>query len=227
MADRIPAHPAGGQEPVDRSPTGGAIGPRSKPVPAGPGRIFLTFLRIGGVVFGGMWAATQTLEKELVDRTAWLEREELEALYVVATLIPAPRFMGLAGVVGFKLGSWAGSILAVIALVLPTSSLVLCAAIFLRPELLGGILAPLNRSIGIAVVGLLFGNAYHQLRGAVVGSRRRVAGASLSAATFAAIVAGLPLLIAALASFVLGALLIRGQPGLDAELDVAGEAADG
>jgi chromate transport protein ChrA len=174
-----------------------------------------------------MWAATQTLEKELVHRRGWLEREELETLYVVATLIPAPRFMGLAGLVGFKVAHWSGSLLAIVTLVLPTSLLVLGAAVFMSPQLLHGVLEPLNRSVSVAVVGLLFGNAYVQLRQAVARGRRRTVGLSLTVATFAAIALGAPLVTVAVVSFAVGSLVIKEERGLQERLDALPEVTDG
>lgn len=189
--------------------------------------VSVTFLRVGATVFGGMWAATQILEKELVHRRGWVDREELEAFYVVATLIPAPRFIGLAGLVGFKVAHWSGSMLAIVALVLPTSVLVLGAAVFVSPQLLSGVLQPLNRSVSVAVVGLLFGNAYVQLRDAAVRGRRVTAGISLSVVTFAAIAVGAPLIPVAVVSFALGSLMLREERGLQEGLDALPEVSDG
>lgn len=189
--------------------------------------LVLTFLRIGGTVFGGMWAATGTLERELVERRRWLTNDELRTFYVVATLIPAPRFMGLAGLVGFRVGSWSGAFLSVVALVLPTSALVVAGIVFIRPELLQGALAPLNRAIGVAVVGLLFGNAYQQLReGMAQGGRNSVVGVVLAASVLGAILAGVPLLVAAIVGFGLGALLIRDK-GVEEPLEDMPEVSDG
>lgn len=156
-----------------------------------------------------MWAATRKLEKDLVERTGWLEQEDLKALFVVATLIPAPKFLSLAGLIGFRLGGWSRSLLAVLGLILPASGLVLAGVALIEPALLEGPLAPLNTAIGVAVVGLLFGNAYHQLRNPAASRRNRIVGTVLSAALFAAIVAGAPLVGVAILGFVLGPLLIR------------------
>ncbi|MPZ89171.1 MAG: chromate transporter [Nitriliruptorales bacterium] len=175
--------------------------------------IFLTLAHTGTTTFGGMWAATQQLEKNLVVRRRWLSPEQLRTSIVMATLIPAPRFLAFGGLVGFRMGGWLGSFWGITGLVLPASLLVLAGVRLISPELLGGPLAPLTRTIGIAVVGLLFGNAYHQVRGKGDDRRRRTVGRVLSAAVFAVIVAGLPLIVAAFGGFVLGALLLRESAG--------------
>ena len=187
-------------------------------------RIFRVFLYSGATTFGGMWAATRKLEKDLVDRAGYLEAEQLRTSFILATLIPAPRFLGLGGLVGFRAGGWAGSLLGITGLLLPASLLVLAAAFLISPELLDGPLAPLNRAVSIAVVGLLFGNALLQVRGSKVSRRNRVKGVVLSAGLFGVIVAGVPLVAAAFAGFFLGALLIRPEaPVPEVDLSPPGE----
>lgn len=183
--------------------------PTPEPRPVSVARIFALFLKVGATTFGGMWASTQNLEKALVTRAGWLKSSELQNLFVVSTLVPAPKFTSLGALVGFKTGGWIGSVAAVSGLILPGYAAVVLAAALFRPELLEGPLEPLNTAVGIAVVGVLFGNAYHQIRRAKVSRRDRVVGIGLSAAIFAAILAGVPLIAAAVVGFVAGAILIR------------------
>jgi len=171
-----------------------------------------TFLGVGATTFGGMWAATAKLERDLVDRTGWLPREELRASFVLATLIPAPRFLGLGGLVGFRVGGWPGAFLGALGLVLPASLLVLAGAVLVGPDLLAGPLAPLTRTVTIAIVGILFGNAYRQVRGEEGSRRHRQIGTALSAAILGSVVLGAPLVVSAVVGFVLGALLLRPEP---------------
>jgi hypothetical protein len=86
---------------------------------------------------------------------------------------------------------------------------VLLGVMLLNPDTLGAPLVPVRRAVGIAIVGLLLGNAYHQLRDARVTGRRKASGITLAASVAAATIAGIPLLAASLAGFALGALLIR------------------
>lgn len=171
--------------------------------------IALTFFRLGATTFGGMWAATQNLDDELVLRKGWLSREELQSMLVTATLIPAPKFIGLGGLIGYRLRGWIGSAVSVFALIAPGALLVLLGVILVNPTLLAGPLAPMHRMVGLAVVGLLFGNAYHQLRSAKVKGRRRTIGFCLGILVAVITVAGVPLLLSAGLGFTVGAFLIR------------------
>jgi chromate transporter len=175
-------------------------------------RVFRVFFRTGATTFGGMWAATHKLERDLVDRAGWLPREELRTSYVLATLIPAPRFLGLGALVGFRVGGWLGAFLGALGLILPSSLLVVSAAALVAPEALAGPLEPMTRALSIAVVGILFGNAYRQARGEEYSRRHRHVGVLLSAAIVVSVVLGVPLVVSAVAGFVLGALLLRPEP---------------
>jgi chromate transporter len=176
---------------------------------ATPFRVFRVFLRTGATTYGGMWAASEKLEKDLVKREKWLDKDQLRTSLVLATLIPAPRFLALAGLIGFRVGGWRGSVSAAVGLVLPASLLVLGGVLLIRPEVLAGPLSPLTRSIAVVVVGILFGNACRQLQGSKPSRRTRSRGLALTLGLFASIVAGAPLIVAAVIGFVLGALLIH------------------
>ena len=171
--------------------------------------VFLVLLRSGATTFGGMWAATEKLERDLVDRTGWMSREELRSSFVLATLIPAPRFLGLGGLVGFRVGGWLGSFLGALGLLLPASVLVVLGAVLVGPELLDGPLEPMTRAVSIAIVGVLFGNAYRQVRGEKAAPRNRRVGVALAVAIFSSVVLGVPLIVSAVVGFLLGALLLR------------------
>lgn len=177
----------------------------------GLGRVGWVMLRVGATTFGGMWAATRKLEDDLVAGAGWLEADELQELFVVSTLIPAPKFLSLSGLIGYRLRGWWGAVVAVTALIAPASALVVTGVVLVRPELLAGPLEPLGRAIAVAVIGLLFGNAVHQLRRTKVGATERAIGYVLTLSLFGAIVLGVPLIAVAFVGFLLGAVLIRGR----------------
>lgn len=169
----------------------------------------LIIFRIGATSFGGLWGGAQKLEKELVHRRGWLTIEDQKALMVAATLIPAPKFLAFGGMVGFRLRKWPGSIVALFAILAAPALLVLAGAVFLNPELLGGPMPALQRAVGIGVIGLLFGNAFHQLRSAKVPRRERIIGVGLAVSVASAAILGVPLIIAAVAGLTIGVCLIR------------------
>lgn len=182
---------------------------------ARPSAVFAAFFIVGGTVYGGMWAATQKLERELVEKRQWLTKEELQAQLLVSALIPAPQFLSLSGLVGFHVASWRGLVSAIAGAMLPKATLIVSGLALLRPELVEGPLSPLGTTIGVAVVGLLAGNAYGQLRQSRGRLRTRLLGYGISAGIFVAIVTGVPLILAAVAAFVVcPAVINRSESGV-------------
>ena len=88
----------------------------------------LTFLKIGLFTIGGGYAMISILERDLVDEKKWLTAEELSNIIVVAESTPGPIMINTATYVGFKVGKVFGSVLATIAVVIP--SLVIITAIY-------------------------------------------------------------------------------------------------
>jgi chromate transporter len=175
------------------------------------GELFITFAMLGSNTFGGMWAASQKLEKVLVHDKGWLSEEVQQTLMIAATVIPSPKFLSFGGLVGYRLRGWAGSIVAVLALVIPGAILVLAGAALLNPDTVGGALVPINRTVEIGVIGLLFGNAYHQIKSAKVDRRNKTIGVILTLAVIGASIAGVPMLAAAGVGLLIGALVLRGE----------------
>ncbi len=169
----------------------------------------LVFFHLGATTFGGMWGAMQRLEDELVRRRAWLSAEEQKALMVAATLIPAPKFLAFGGMVGFRLGGWLGSIVSLAALLTPPSILAVAGVAFLSLDVVGEAIVPVQRTVGIAIVGLLFANGYVQLISSKVRGLQWVTGVAIAVGVAGATLAGLPLIVSGIAGFAIGALLIR------------------
>ncbi|MEX0603535.1 MAG: chromate transporter [Marinobacter sp.] len=172
-------------------------------------KLSLILFRIGATSFGGLWAATQKLENELVSKRGWLTVDDQKALMVAATLIPAPKFLAFGGMIGFRLRKWPGSIVALFSILAPPALFVLAGAIVLSPENLGSAMPVLSRAVGIGVIGLLFGNALHQIRNTKVPLRERVTGIAIGASVAISTIMGAPLVIVAISGLVIGVFLIR------------------
>jgi chromate transporter len=170
--------------------------------------IAAAFLRLGATTFGGMWASMHKLEDELVRRRGWISEADVQFSALAATILPSPKFLSLGGLVGFRLRGWPGAVIATLCLIAPSAGLVLLGVVLLNPALLEGPLAPMQRVVGIAVVGLLFGNAYQQLAKGKLKGRTRSIGVCLGLTVAVATIAGVPLLLSALLGFAIGMLVI-------------------
>ncbi|MDR7541236.1 MAG: chromate transporter, partial [Armatimonadota bacterium] len=122
-----------------------------------------------------------------------------------------PRFIGLAGLVGYQLRGWWGSVLAVLSLLLPSALMVLAVVVLASRGPLPPVLAWVQRSVSVAVVGVLLGNAWHLVSQPSLSSRRRLAGVVLAAAVGWAVHRGVPLVAAAVVGLLAGWALLRGE----------------
>lgn len=192
-------------------------GPVEQPATSGRRAVGLSalaaaFLGLGATTFGGMWGAVRQVERVVVERRAWIAKDELPFLLVAATLIPAPKFMALAGLIGYRLRRVTGSALAALSLVAPGALAVVAAVSSIEPDLLAGPLAPVRRAAGVAVVGITLGSAWRQIRNARARGRARLAGYPLALGVGAALAAGVPLLAVVAGGFAVGVVLVREGP---------------
>ena len=87
-------------------------------------RLFLTFLQIGAVSFGGGYAMI-SLIREKVLMYGWITESELLNMIAVAESTPGPIAVNMATFVGAKQGGVFGSLLATLGVVLPSFVIIL------------------------------------------------------------------------------------------------------
>jgi chromate transporter len=91
------------------------------------------FLRLGGTSFGGPAVHVAMMQEEIVDRRAWMTREEFLDRLGAANLIPGPSSTEMAIHVGYARGGWPGLVVAGVSFILPAFLLVWAlAAIYMR-----------------------------------------------------------------------------------------------
>jgi chromate transporter len=89
--------------------------------------LFLTFLKIGAVSFGGGYAMI-SLIRESALANGWLTEEELLNIIAVAESTPGPIAVNMATFVGSSEGGLLGSLLATLGVVLPSFIVILIIA---------------------------------------------------------------------------------------------------
>jgi len=99
----------------------------SKPdaVPFGLSRLFLTFVKIGSVLFGSGYVLLAFLRSDFVDRLHWLTEKQLLDAVAVGEVTPGPVFT-TAIFIGYLIGGKRGAAVATVAMFLP--ALILVAA---------------------------------------------------------------------------------------------------
>jgi len=92
-------------------------------VPFGLSRLFLTFLKIGSVLFGSGYVLLAFLRSDFVDRLHWLNEQQLLDAVAVGQVTPGPVFT-TATFIGYVVGGTPGAAVATAAVFLPAFVLV-------------------------------------------------------------------------------------------------------
>jgi chromate transporter len=91
--------------------------------PVGLVRLFLSFLKIGSVVFGSGYVLLAFLQTEFVQRLHWLTDKQLIDAVAVGQFTPGPLFT-TATFIGYVVAGWAGAAVATVGMFLPGFALV-------------------------------------------------------------------------------------------------------
>lgn len=94
-------------------------------------QLFWSFFKIGAFTFGSGYAMIPMIEREVVDRKKWFEREDFYNQFTLAQSAPGPFALNTAVFVGYRLKGWWGSLAAVLGAVLPSFTIILLIAVYL------------------------------------------------------------------------------------------------
>jgi chromate transporter len=110
--------------------------------PVGLGRLFLSFLKIGSVIFGSGYVLLAFLQTEFVERLHWLTERQLIDAVAVGQFTPGPLFT-TATFIGYVVAGWMGAVVATVGIFLPGFVLVAVS---------GPLIPRLRRSVVAAAV---------------------------------------------------------------------------
>jgi chromate transporter len=91
--------------------------------PVGLLRLFLSFLKVGSVVFGSGYVLLAFLQTEFVERLRWLTEKQLIDAVAVGQFTPGPLFT-TATFIGYVVAGWMGAAVATVGIFLPGFALV-------------------------------------------------------------------------------------------------------
>ena len=121
-------------------------------------KLFLTFLKIGAVSFGGGYAMISLIRDDCLSN-GWLTEEQLINFIAVAESTPGPIAVNMATFVGSSQGGMLGAFLATLGVVLPSFVIILLiASVFTRLLKYAGVKAILG-GIRPAIIALILGTA--------------------------------------------------------------------
>lgn len=123
-------------------------------------QIFVSFAKIGAVLFGGGYAMLPLLEREVVDRRKWCRLEEMTDYYAMAQLVPGVVAVNTAMLIGHRLRGFWGTVAATLGVVLAPFLVILAYAIAFDQMRDSTLLANAMSGLRPAVAGLMLGVAY-------------------------------------------------------------------
>lgn len=95
--------------------------------------IFIAFFRCGVFGFGGGQATIPLVQEEVVETFKWLTIEEFADALALGNSLPGPITTKMAALVGYKVGGWLGSLLGLIAMVIPSAlAIILLINIYMK-----------------------------------------------------------------------------------------------
>ena len=125
--------------------------------PTSLARLFATFFKIGAFTFGGGWAMISIIEREIVDKYHWIERNEFLDLLAVAQSLPGILAVNISVAVGDKLRGLKGSICSAAGTIAPSFLIILLIAMFLTPDIITNnpVISAIFKGIRPVVVALI------------------------------------------------------------------------
>lgn len=94
--------------------------------------IFMVFLKIGAFSFGGGYAMLPLMEKEIIVLRGWLSSGEFIDIVAISEMTPGPLAINAATFLGYRVSGTLGSVVATIAVVLPSFIIMITILIFIN-----------------------------------------------------------------------------------------------
>ena len=125
--------------------------------------LFLTFLKVGALTFGGGYAMIPIIEEEVTKKRKWISEMEVLDILAISETTPGPIAVNTATYVGYKVGGILGGIIATLGLVVPSFVIIFVISFFYKDFMQWQVIQAAFKGLKVGVVILLF-NALLKLR---------------------------------------------------------------
>jgi len=122
--------------------------------------VFLTFVYIGCITFGGGYAMLGAMERELVGRKGWLTSEEFLDMTALSQSLPGPLAVSMASLLGRRLNPVWGSWAAYAGVILPSLIIIGLIAQFLEPYMSSPWIRAAFWGLNPAVLGMMLASLF-------------------------------------------------------------------
>jgi len=132
-----------------------------------PAALFLYFLKIGSVLYGGGYVLLAFLRSDLVENYHWVTSTQLLDAVAVGQITPGPLFT-TATFIGFTLGGPMGAVLATVGIFLPAFVLVALTAPLIKNMRTSALAGKFLDAVNAAAIALMAGVLFQLARDAFI-----------------------------------------------------------
>lgn len=93
--------------------------------------LFITFLKIGALTFGGGYAMMPIMRKEVVEKKQWVDDDDILKILVISESTPGVLAVNSATFIGHKIAGFKGSLVATLGVVLPSFIIISLISLFI------------------------------------------------------------------------------------------------
>jgi chromate transporter len=93
--------------------------------------LFLTFLKIGALTFGGGYAMMPIMRKEVVEKKNWADDDDILKILVISESTPGVLAVNSATFIGYKIAGFKGSLVATLGVVIPSFIIISLISLFI------------------------------------------------------------------------------------------------
>ena len=130
--------------------------------------LFLVFLKIGCFAFGGAYAAIPLIRDEVMAH-AWMTEEMFSNIIAVAESTPGPIMVNTATYVGYQQGSFLGSIVATLGVILPAFVIIIIVTKVFTKLLENAGVQSVLKGIKPTIMGIILGTGVSMVFSALCG----------------------------------------------------------
>lgn len=127
--------------------------------------LFLTFVRIGCITFGGGYAMIPILEQELIKKKGWITMDEVMDYYTIGQVTPGVIAVNVSTFIGFKQKGPLGGLLTTLGFVLPGVFFITIIALGIQNFLDYPVVQHAFTGIRVAVGALIVDTVFKLLKG--------------------------------------------------------------
>lgn len=120
-------------------------------------KIFLIFMKVGLITFGGGLAVFKIYEDEFVNKRKWIDRDELYDYYILSQTVPGIIIVSTSAFIGYRLKKQRGLFWAVAGVIVPSILIITLVALFFEQFMTHEIVRKILKGMTVGVTsGLIY-----------------------------------------------------------------------